>query len=225
AALSIDQGSRPFVDLEGNAVDRPTGQTSLRKPGSYRLRFANVDDQVLLWVNRRLVPFEGPTTYQAPTHVAPQWSPDDPGDLRPIGIGSRGTDLHAKRLRVFRDVYYLAVHTGNESEYSGRYAFASSAFEIQEIMADPTQWNHTDLFASRMAAEFHLEEDQFFPMGDNSPQSKDARLWSTIYGPPPYVDRQLLIGKALLIYWPHAWRTPLFSLPILPNFGRMRFIR
>jgi signal peptidase I len=63
-------------------------------------------------------------------------------------------------------------------------------------------------------------------MGDNSPQSKDARLWSeggnrsTGYkDPPPYVKEELLIGKALLIYWPHAWR------PFLPNFERLGLIR
>jgi signal peptidase I len=178
-----------------------------------------------LWVNNRLVQFDGPTTYESPKDVTPQWSPDAPGDLMPVGIGCRGVELHAKRLRVLRDVYYMAVRTGSETEYSGRFAYANSAYEIQEIMADPTQWNHTNLFASRVYADFQLEEDQFFPLGDNSPQSKDARLWSSIYGPPPYVHRDLLIGKALLIYWPHAWRTPWFSLPILPNFDRMRLIR
>jgi signal peptidase I len=31
-----------------------------------------------------------------------------------------------------------------------------------------------------------------------------------------------MIGKALLIYWPHAWNRP---IPFLPNFRRMQLIR
>ena len=50
------------------------------------------------------------------------------------------------------------------------------------------------------------------------------------------MDRRLLIGKALFIYWPHAWETPWHStvnlpffgpkqLPFYPDFRRMNFIR
>jgi signal peptidase I len=72
--------------------------------------------------------------------------------------------------------------------------------------------------------------DQFFPLGDNSPQSKDARLWSYVVGnrlePPAAVDRSLLIGKALFIYWPHAWYLPAVPVwPVVPNYQRIGFIR
>ena len=61
-----------------------------------------------------------------------------------------------------------------------------------------------------------LEDDQLFPLGDNSPQSSDARMWQA-----NFVQRDLLIGKALLIYWPHPWYRP---IPYFPNFKRMRLI-
>ena len=35
--------------------------------------------------------------------------------------------------------------------------------------------------------------------------------------------RDLLVGEALMIYWPHPWRVG--SLPIIPHFKRMRLIR
>ncbi len=47
----------------------------------------------------------------------------------------------------------------------------------------------------------HPDKDQFFVLGDNSAQSSDGRLWKGEY----WVDRELLIGKALFIYWPHGW--------------------
>jgi len=60
-------------------------------------------------------------------------------------------------------------------------------------------------------------------MGDNSPQSQDARVWKARFPETdPFVKRDLLTGKALLIYWPHAWRRP---IPFLPNFRRMGLIR
>ena len=41
------------------------------------------------------------------------------------------------------------------------------------------------------------------------------------HDPPAYVARELLIGKALLIYWPHAWRGPFHcrSCRISPGWG------
>jgi signal peptidase I len=36
------------------------------------------------------------------------------------------------------------------------------------------------------------------------------------------VRRDLLTGKALVIYWPHSWRRP---IPFFPNFQRMGLIR
>jgi signal peptidase I len=55
-------------------------------------------------------------------------------------------------------------------------------------------------------------------MGDNSPQSNDARIWDG----PRYVNDEYLLGKALFIYWPHAKTKP---VPFFPNFERMGFIR
>jgi hypothetical protein len=75
-----------------------------------------------------------------------------------------------------------------------------------------------ELFAARRTLEFELKKDQFFPMGDNSPASKDARIW----GDNHYVDRKFLIGKALFVYWPHHLKSP---LPFTPDFSRMRFVR
>ncbi|MGE0760866.1 MAG: hypothetical protein AB7O38_27900, partial [Pirellulaceae bacterium] len=66
---------------------------------------------------------------------------------------------------------------------------------------------------------------------DNSPQSKDARLWSYIddHGrlvPPAAVDRSLMIGKAVFVYWPHAWYLPALPLwPLVPNYQRIGMIR
>jgi hypothetical protein len=92
-------------------------------------------------------------------------------------------------------------------------------------------FSETGKFLEDSRIDYELGPDQFLMLGDNSAASKDSRLW--IEG--PHVDRHLLIGKALVIFWPHpwpaSWSVPLsflgseLRLPFWPNFGRMRRIR
>jgi signal peptidase I len=80
---------------------------------------------------------------------------------------------------------------------------------------------------------FILEKDQFFVLGDNSPNSEDGRLWDRAgranKGLSSYrtgtVPRDYLVGKALFVYWPSGFK-PFAEFPfgIVPNIGRMRLI-
>jgi signal peptidase I len=80
---------------------------------------------------------------------------------------------------------------------------------------------------------FALREDEYFVLGDNSPNSEDCRWWTreglSNKGLPPYrvgvVPRDYLVGKALFVYWPSGFRPfPAFPLSIIPNIGKMRLI-
>jgi len=76
-----------------------------------------------------------------------------------------------------------------------------------------------------------LRANEFFVLGDNSAASGDGRVWETLDpwvigeldSPAGVVPRELLMGKAFFVFWPAPKR--LFGLPIVPDFGRMRFIR
>ncbi len=222
ATLSIKQGEEGFSDPGDEAVI-PTivGASGVTGPGSYELRFANVDDQLTLWVNNQVVPFKGPTTYQTRPSVLPKWSSSDAGDAEPVGIGSEGgLVVQVDRLRVLRDIYYVATNADRRDEYDSADPYPAVG-PSSDLMSDPKSWSQTRLFSQRMPALFGLEADHFFPLGDNSPASSDARMWARGID-EWYVNRQLLIGKAVLIYWPHYWNSP---IPFFPNFGRMRLIR
>ena len=104
---------------------------------------------------------------------------------------------------------------------------------IDRLFTSPESWASHPLFDRMKTAEFELQDfeddalDQFFPMGDNSPHSLDARLWRD-----HYVERQFLIGEAVFIYYPHPWHIKLpgekfRTLPLLiyPKFSRMGVIR
>ncbi|MFO0818799.1 MAG: signal peptidase I [Pirellulales bacterium] len=217
ARMEVLGGVRPFLDREGKAAaTSPQGSTSIRGPGRYDIRFTNVDDELRFWVNGKLIEFDGPTTYESPEDRRPRWSVDDLGDLAPVAIGARGLNASVKDLRVLRDVYYIAVRMSSNTDNDYQTYVDDEA--LQALFADPEQWATSAVFSSRRTIEVELGADHYFPMGDNSPQSKDGRLW----GEPPYVERDLLTGKAVLVYWPHSWNSP---VPFLPNLGSMRLIR
>ncbi|MFO7905284.1 MAG: signal peptidase I [Pirellulaceae bacterium] len=213
ATLSIGEGTTPFVGGDGSTVAEPVGTTPIDGPGTYSIRYSNVDAEVRLWVDGKRIQFEGPTTYTPRPDARPVSTPENPGDLAPVGVGTRGAPLHVKHLRVFRDIYYVATTSGPPPyEYTLPYA----PEYIRTILKDPSTWEDTKLFDARDTFEKKLESDQFFPLGDNSPQSSDARMW-----PHHFFENDLLIGKAVLIYWPHPWYRP---IPYLPNVRRMRLI-
>jgi signal peptidase I len=214
---------------DNQRVERPTGLTRLKGPGKYKVMYLNADDRLYLWINDRTIDFDA-AEYRRAGIVTPQYSAADPGDAEPIGIASQGVDVEVDRLKVVRDLYYTSVRSdavnprraGNETSYS--------PFQIQEIFQKPEVWSSP--LAKQMFQEkkgmtepmFRLlrgataDKDQFLPMGDNSPQSSDARVWDG----PNYVERDMLIGRAVFVYWPHMLNKP---LPWFPNFRDMRFIR
>ena len=211
ATLAIGNGSVEFVGADGTRDAAPVGQTSIQGVGTYRVRFSNVDAELRLWVNDRRIEFSGPTAYEPRQSLRPVTSSADPGDLAPVGIGTRGAAVATQRLRVLRDVYYVATRGIPSHEYRGFHEQ-----EILRILGEPDEWPETSLFDKQDTFRMTLEDDQLFPLGDNSPQSSDARMWQA-----NFVQRDLLIGKALLIYWPHPWYRP---IPYFPNFKRMRLI-
>jgi signal peptidase I len=227
ATVSIDDGKVPFTcNGAVRGAKELTADTKISRPGSYHVRFANCDDQLLLWVNNSVRPFrageKGPVveaTYANDVDRHPTYRKEEPGDLLPVGIGSQGASLHVDRLRVFRDIYYIATQSGDPLTDYSEYA---PAVEVQRIFRSPDEWSTTKLFTARRTVEFAMEADQFFPMGDNSPASKDGRLWGNGRPGQHFVERRYLTGKALFIYWPHSWDRP---IPFFPNFRRMGFVR
>jgi len=116
---------------------------------------------------------------------------------------------------------------------------SGAAMVLSEVNLD------RDLYYTRgqgraVTSPFLLQADEFFCLGDNSPQSKDSRLWSNpnpwvAYQTPGHgpdgvragvVPRKLMIGKAFFVYFPAMLRLEKDdTFGIIPNFGDMRFIR
>lgn len=212
-----------YVDGKGADVPQPSASTAVKGPGFYRLRLTNCDHQVMLFVNGKAATFDQPTYYTSDRIVAPQWTAEDALDLEPAGLGVSGMKAKVSHLCIYRDKYYLAVNNNWQfADYLGEYersVWPMNKPSVQQVFESPDLWSSSGLFdpSLRREVQFTIGPDQFFPMGDNSPGSYDGRYWNSTN----YVSRDLLIGKALLIYWPHSWNRP----PLLPHFQRMGRIR
>jgi len=241
AAIDLKSGEATFSIVDGRTGEKlpfeETRKTGVTGPGEYSLRFANVDDQLLLWVDGDLV--EGGAAVYDPDKLfaggrdgmlpwASEEEGEDQGDLAPAGVASRGANLAVTRLAVLRDIYYIATeYPGDQPNFTTDYA--PTSLDSQTLFSEPSEWQ---LFSTRQKREFPVEEGQLLVLGDNSPESKDTRLWM-MAGPSgdrpggQYLDRRLLIGKAVYVFWPHSWGSipGLPMLPGWPNFGDMRLVR
>lgn len=207
----------------------PQAETPIRGAGEHQLRFAHVDEQLLLWVDGDLIEFSEPTAYDYEKlfgdrkEEIPRTSDRDMGDLAPAAIGARGAKLAVDRLHLSRDIYYIAATastTGTKralTDYPPRIPYS-------EVRSSPHMW--PTVFPERDEAIFPLQSHEYFVMGDNSPASLDARLWSDTGPGGAYLDGNLLIGKAVFVYWPHSWLSvPYTPIPLWPNFRDMRLVR
>ncbi|MDA8744911.1 signal peptidase I [Rubripirellula amarantea] len=261
--LTSGSASLSIIDFEGNpqrfdtaeesdkANASPTAMTSVQAGSRHHIRFSNCDDQILLWVDEKVVTFDAPTTFQAGSFRKisddrPRITLAHPLDASPVGIAVRGGSSTIRHLQVLRDKYYISTESSrfggifdydrNQlSQLTGR---GMSQRQIQDVLADPTQWDSFAGWQTRREVSFELQADQFFPMGDNSPESLDARCWAGTkaqtpmprdvnrdawkWGDVSYVPRDLLVGRAVVVFWPHSWNSP---VPFTPNFKRMKLIR
>ena len=109
-----------------------------------------------------------------------------------------GSPITLHRVRLDRDIYYRPTGRGGSAN-------------------DPAR----------------LTDEQFFMCGDNSPASHDSRGWNDVHplvaaqiDPDAHVvNRRLLLGKAWLVYFPATLPIQEDGRRIVPDFGRMRFIR
>lgn len=144
--------------------------------------------------------------------------------IRPAEVSweFRGSPVTLHRVRLDRDLYYrpdrLTEHTLKNPTNEG--------FEDVVEAGNYGFGTHPDNLAI-------LGPDHFFMLGDNSAASSDSRLWGNPHpltamqiDPSPFVvHRKLLLGKAWGVYFPAPLPISEGGKSIIPDFGRLRFIR
>jgi signal peptidase I len=233
AVLDGDKGTLSITPTD-DAVDPVTASVTfdippLRAGETTDLEFWHVDQTLQLWLNGKHV-----------AHLAygdangNGWTPAERfrnatgRDLDEVA-SSPTARLRARNPLAAPDLYH-------RPEVS--FQFSGAPFKLHAVGLDRDIFYQPNGGAppncglgTHPSSTLSLGKDQFFCMGDNSPNSEDGRTW----GPPaPWVKaqldgagdgivpRRLLLGKAFFVYFPSLHKD--HRLPV-PDFGRMRFIR
>ncbi len=190
---------------EGQETEVAAAATAITADGSYRLRFANVDDRLAFWVNGRSVDLgEGCLLARADSHMPTS------RDLSPAGIAITGMKGSIADLILYRDIYYR--------DEVAEYQEVAAQDHLEELLHVPDEWYRAYSSGRRRRDEsmgamttYVMGDDEYLMFGDNSPQSKDSRLFDQIARfnrGGPYtrhaVRSQAIIGKAFFVYWPHG---------------------
>lgn len=222
----------PVVAGEPLSSDRPT-----------RLELWHVDHTVQLWVDGARV-----VMHRIPLTVS--YRPDAPRGphvrIGPEAVGLSSDEIGEEAMRV------LDLRGAPRRMPAARLTLRGPRAAVRDVDLDRDLY-YTDEPGSGTRGPVPLTgtrsniaklgEDQFFCLGDNSPQSKDSRRWEDVddwvtyhtadptgphgeHGVPPgFVPRKLLIGRAFFVYFPAPYSFTATSYPIIPNFSDLRFIR
>jgi signal peptidase I len=197
ARWELDKGTCTLLrqGRSGKWEELASKPTNLNKPGTYRLRFANFDARLTVWVGRDL-PFDQGFDYPPPEVKGPQEkiTPEQllarrgptENDLEPASVGSDGAAVEVNHLQLWRDTYYTL--SGNHSD-------------ARQIV----DWADAGSWASLRSLGFktlYVQPGHYLCLGDNSPASSDGREWGL-------VPRRLMLGRALLVYYPFSRAGPI----------------
>ena len=190
-------------------------------PGkSVEISFQNLDYRLALSIGEEEV-LTSSDDPQSPAYYAPDLHSlrrMRPGYAPPPQIQGRGGSFELAHLAIQRDEYYY-------------YDVAFRALSLP--------WAPRSGWASQ-ESPLLLRGHEYFMLGDNTAASKDSRLWDE--GAPHLrargdafqlgtVPQDQLIGKAFFVYWPAGHRIGwlpkigTWNWPIIPDVGRMRWIR
>ncbi len=237
ARLDDERGARPLharIHADGSAelatLDPRTGENRILDsampdkvpalmPGrTRRVELWYVDQQVSLWIDgQRILMWQYDLPHNQDLRQSLIVRRPGPAMFPDLSITVSGSPVTLHRIELDRDLFYGSVAEGGSAP-------ADRAGIVKLGRHDRT-------FDGRPVS---LTVDEFFVLGDNSPQSSDSRFWKTVNpwvldrmfqpehpAPLGIVPRRLLIGRAFFVYFPGPFYVG--RLPV-PNFGQMRFI-
>lgn len=129
----------------------------------------------------------------------------------------------------------------DEARADGRIRFATVGFSAEDarlalrnVRIDRDVFYTEPRGRSERAARgrpFELKENEYFVLGDNSPDSHDGREWATVsrFLPADYrpgtVRSDQIVGRAAFVYLPGVLPIGMGSRGFIPDLGRVRFVR
>jgi hypothetical protein len=175
---------------------------------------SNTQHEARFWINGQLVlQYAAPWTLANALAVASARKMTGAQETPKVQIDVTG-GCTLRHLLLMRDIYYTQMKI--------RFPLNSSV--------DP---GGTRPGTGTMGHPITLKKGQYFMLGDNSNDSEDSRAWYRVepvlrhmHLPLGVVPQRYILGRAFMVYWPAGFR-PMRAInwAIIPNIGRMRFIR
>jgi signal peptidase I len=249
--LSTGQARLYSINVQNDSEEELAlgeSETDLSGTGSHSVSFANVDSRICLWIDDDLIEFGEAASYDTNELTGNDFPTN--ADLTPVGIAVRGATAEVSHLLLERDIYYRS--DGYMEDRSQQHGVKMAERELSRLMARPFEWgNAYDEFRRDGLLgilDIQVGPRHYLALGDNSPRSGDSRYWAD---EDRTVARELLVGKAFWVYWPHGvpflnngrgysiWNHrqrdangnivvtedyPKYTAPFFPNFWRMRLI-
>lgn len=212
-----DGGGVP-IEIERGQID------PLRPDRPLQIEFENLDYRVALRVNgdEVLATHDSDYSPNVAALLAQASRKNGRRDQAGVAIGASGLPLEIRHLAVCRDVYYRS-----DARLDPRNPITNEQNSLANYPGWGTEGN-----------PIFLRDDppDYFCCGDNSPQSKDSRLWWEVSpmlkaraGESAYqlgtVPGDQMIGRAFFVYWPSGIRLMAGMPAVIPNVGMMRIIR
>jgi signal peptidase I len=195
ATLDLSSGEALLqVIRKGQVAKQLKGNTTVAKPGKYKIRFDNFDHRLTLSVDGKL-PFGPGLEFDAPR---PEDRGPRAGDLSPAAIGAEQARVKVRHMQLWRDIYYTRTHEPtSDVSINGRpdQVLSLTAEERQNVTgpyAKPAKWH---MYYDHPAQYYTIPDGEYFALGDNSTRSSDSRDWGS-------VPERLLLGRAVVVYWP-----------------------
>ncbi len=207
-------GTKTFVVIpvaKWSVAHRPA---ALRTGRPYRLAFSNTQHEARFWINGRLMlQYAAPWTLRDALAVAQLRRTTNQQETPKIQMSFTGA-CTLRHVLLMRDIYYTQMPI--------RFPYNSSTDPGGEQPGTGTM-NHA----------ITLKKGQYFMLGDNSNDSEDSRAWyrvepvlRSMHLPLGVVPQRYILGRAFMVYWPAGFRPVRWiNWAIIPNIGRMRFIR
>ncbi|MFH1419598.1 MAG: S26 family signal peptidase [Planctomycetota bacterium] len=189
------------------------------------IEFENVDFRVALRINGEEVlatddsqygphSRHGPSIERLRSHPVNRNSPYDESSA---ALAASRLPLEIRHLTVYRDVYYRSD-------------------QQLDVLGNGPRAGHPGWGTQGNPILLRADPPEYFCCGDNSPASKDSRLWWEVSpklaartGDDKYsfgtVPGDQLIGRAFFVYWPSGFRISSSVPAMVPNVGKMRIIR
>jgi len=195
------------------------------------VEFWIVDQQMVLFVDDERV---GQFRYEWTPEERISFASNQAGDLDELARMNpaappqirwhfEGSPVTLHRVRLDRDLFYrydtIDARTAQRNP-------VMPGFEDLVDHSEPAFGTHPDNLAK-------LGPQHYFMLGDNSTASTDSRLWGAPHplvveqlDPSPFVVHEdLLVGKAWVVYFPAPHSLSEGGRSVIPDFGKLRFIR